>query len=86
LTRCEAAKFCDVKQVRPLEDYILYVELEDGREGVVDIKPYLNHGVFQELQDKSCFAKVDVVSGAVTRPHAQDIAPETLLGGVKYKD
>jgi Protein of unknown function (DUF2442) len=53
---------------------------------VFDVKPYLNHGVFQELQDKSYFAKVDFVSGTVTRPHAQDIAPETLLAGMKYKD
>lgn len=75
--------YWDVKQVRPLEDYTLYVELEDGREGVFDVKPYLNHGVFQELQDKSYFAKVDVVLGAVTWPHEQDIAPETLLAGLQ---
>lgn len=56
-TRCEVVIYWDVKQVRPLEDYILYVELEDGREGVFDVKPYLNHGVFQELQDRSYFSQ-----------------------------
>jgi antitoxin ParD1/3/4 len=75
LTRCEAAKFCDVKQVRPLEDYILYVELEDGREGVVDIKPYLNHGVFQELQDKSCGCRIGCSNAAPRAGHrARDSA------------
>lgn len=73
----------DVKQVRPLEDYTLYVVLEDGREGVFDLKPYLNHGVFRELVDKSYFAKVYVVMGAVTWPNEQDIAPETLLAGLR---
>jgi hypothetical protein len=73
----------DVKTVRPLDDYQVYVELEDGREGIFDLKPYLNHGVFKELRDKSYFSRVDVVLGAVTWPNEQDIAPETLLAGLK---
>ena len=76
----------DVKQVRPLEDYTLYVELEDGREGVFDLKPYLNQGVFRELLDKTYFAQVDIVFGAVTWPNEQDIAPETLLAGLQPVD
>lgn len=43
----------DVKTVKPLPDYRLYVEIEDGRRGIL--------------------------YGAVTWPHEQDIAPETLL-------
>ena len=73
----------DVKTVRPLDDYQVYVELKDGREGIFDLKPYLNHGVFKELRDKSYFSRVDVVLGAVTWPNEQDIAPETLLAGLK---
>lgn len=73
----------DVKTVRPLDDYQVYVELEDGLAGVFDLKPYLDHGVFQELRDKRYFDQVDVVLGAVTWPHEQDIAPETLIAGLK---
>jgi Protein of unknown function (DUF2442) len=76
----------DVKQVRPLEDYTLYVELEDGREGVFDLKPYLNQGIFRELLDKTYFARVDIVLGAVTWPNEQDIAPEMLLAGLQPVD
>jgi len=75
--------YWDVKTVRPLDDYEIYVELEDGRRGVFDLKPYLNHGVFKELQDKSYFSQVDIVFGAVTWPHEQDIAPETLIAGLR---
>ena len=75
--------YWDVKRVRSLDDYQLYVELEDGREGIFDVKPYLNHGVFRELQDKSYFSQVEVVFGAVTWPHEQDIAPETLVSELK---
>jgi hypothetical protein len=46
---------------------------------VFDLKPYLDHGVFRELKDVHYFNLVDVFFGAVTWPHHQDIAPETLL-------
>ncbi|HWO99317.1 MAG TPA: DUF2442 domain-containing protein [Methylococcus sp.] len=75
--------YWDVKKVRPMDDYQIYVELEDGRKGLFDLKPYLEHGVFRELKDKAYFSQVDVVFGAVTWPHEQDIAPETLLAGLK---
>jgi hypothetical protein len=75
--------YWDVKRVLPMENYQIYVELQDGREGLFDMKPYLDHGVFKELKDKAYFSRVDVVLGAVTWPHEQDIAPETLLAGLK---
>jgi hypothetical protein len=72
----------DVKTVRPLADFRLYVETAGGRRGVFDMKPYLEHGVFRELKDVAYFNRVNVVLGAVTWPHEQDIAPETLLAGM----
>ena len=69
----------DVKTVKPLPGYRIYVEIEDGRNGIFDLKPYLDHGVFRELQDVHYFNQVGVLFGAVTWPHEQDIAPETLL-------
>jgi len=75
--------YWDVKTVRPLDDYQIYVELEDGREGIFDMKPYLNHGVFKELHDKNYFSQVDILFGAVTWPHEQDIAPETLVAELR---
>lgn len=73
----------DVTKVRPLDDYRIYVELEDGRKGLFDLKPYLDHGVFRELRDKAYFSQVDVFLGAVTWPHEQDIAPETLVAALE---
>lgn len=74
--------FWDVKTVRPIEDYRIYVEIEDGRKGIFDLKPYLDRGVFRELRDKHYFEQVGIVFGAVTWPHEQDIAPETLIAGM----
>lgn len=74
--------YWDVKTVRPLDDYRIYVEIEDGRKGVFDLKPYLDRGVFRELRNKHYFSQVGIVFGAVTWPHEQDIAPETLVAGM----
>ena len=69
----------DVKIVKPLPDYRIYVEIENGRKGVFDLKPYLDRGIFRELRDVHYFNQVGILFGAVTWPHEQDIAPETLL-------
>jgi len=78
--------YWDVKKVRPLPNYCIYVELEDGRKGIFDMKPYLNRGVFQELQDLFYFNQVSILFGAVTWPHEQDIAPETLISEMQIVD
>jgi Protein of unknown function (DUF2442) len=71
--------YWDVKTVKPLPDFRIYVEIEDGRKGVFDLTPYLDHGVFRELRDIHYFNQVGILFGAVTWPNEQDIAPETLL-------
>ena len=72
----------DIVKVQPLPDYCIYVQTEDGRQGVFDMKPYLERGVFKELKDVHYFNQVGILFGAVTWPHDQDIAPETLLAGL----
>ena len=71
--------YWDVKTVQPLPEYRLYLEIQDGRKGIFDMSPYLDRGAFRELRDINYFNQVGVLMGAVTWPHDQDIAPETLL-------
>ncbi|MBI5102868.1 MAG: DUF2442 domain-containing protein [Nitrospirae bacterium] len=71
--------YWDVKFVKPLSDYRIYVEIEDGRKGIFDVKPYLHRGILRELQDVRYFGQVGILFGAVTWPNNQDIEPETLL-------
>ena len=73
----------DVEAVHALEDYEIVVELADGRRGIFDLKPYLHHGIFRELRDQNYFAQAAVMLGVVTWSHGQDIAPETLMDGLK---
>jgi len=75
--------YWDVKTVKPLSGYRIYVEVEDGRKGIFDMKPYLDFGVFSELRNEHYFKQVGIQFGAVTWPNEQDIAPETLLADLQ---
>jgi hypothetical protein len=72
--------YWDVKYVKPLPNYQIYVEIEDGRKGIFDMTPYLEKSVFfNELKDINYFNQVSILFGAITWPNEQDIAPETLI-------
>ncbi|MBI5245320.1 MAG: DUF2442 domain-containing protein [Elusimicrobia bacterium] len=67
-----------VKSVVPQEDFRLEITFENKEQGIYDCKPLLNHGVFEELKDRSYFRKARTVDGTVAWPHDQDICPDTL--------
>lgn len=46
----------------------------------ITVKP--DFGVFKEMRDVSYFNQVGISLGAITWPHEQDIAPETLEKGL----
>jgi hypothetical protein len=72
----------DVKTVNALSGCRLYVELKNGQRGIFDVSPHVERGVLRELKEPAYFNQVAVFAGAVTWPHGQDIAPETLLQGL----
>ncbi len=78
--------YWDAIFVKPLPDYTIYVELENGQTGIFDLKPYLDHGVFRELRNPHYFNQVGILMGAITWPNEQDIAPETLLAEMRMTD
>lgn len=47
-----------IVQVKPLSDWQLAVIAEGGREGLFDVRPYLQYEAFQPLQAEAVFAKV----------------------------
>ncbi len=75
--------YWDVVTVKPLANFCIHVNLRDGSQGIFDMKPYVDRGVFQELRDPFYFNRVGIQFGAVTWPNGQDIAPATLHAGLK---
>ena len=50
----------DVTAVKPLPDYRIYVEMKNGKKGIFDLTPYLDHGVIRELRDVHYFNRVGI--------------------------
>jgi len=78
--------YWDATLVRPLDDFRIYVELQDGKKGIFDMKPYLDKGVFRELKNINYFREVFISFGAITWPNEQDIAPETLVSALQAEE
>ena len=67
-----------VQTVVAQDDYTLHLTFENEEERIFDMTPYLDKGVFQELQNRSYFKRVRVVWGSVEWPNEQDLSYNTL--------
>jgi hypothetical protein len=65
-----------VKSVEPKADFMLAVEFDSGESGTLDMKPYLDFGVFSQLKDKAMFRQVRVAFGTVEWTCGADLDPE----------
>ncbi len=64
--------------VTPQDDYTLILVFENGPQRVFDARPYLDKGIFTELNNLDYFRQVKIAFGTVQWPHEQDFAPDTL--------
>jgi len=75
----------DIVKVKPLKDFHLHLEFEDGANGEVDIRKLVKfRGVFEPLKDEAFFAKVDVNPewGTIFWPNGADLDPDVLYSMV----
>lgn len=68
----------DVIDVKPKDDYLLFLEFENGEKKEFDCKTLFDKKPFQVLQDKRFFKRAKVAFGTVIWSDEIDIAPETL--------
>ena len=67
-----------VKEVTPNSNYTICLIFDNGEEGIFDVKPYLDKGMFRELRDLSVFNSVKPIMGTVQWKNGQDFCPDTL--------
>ncbi len=67
-----------VKRIEPRDNYLLFVELSNGKTGLFDVKPYLEKGIFSELKDTDYFSAARPAFGGVVWPHEQDFSADTI--------
>lgn len=65
-----------VAKVAPNEDFTLTIVFDNGEEGILDIKPHLNFGVFQKIADYEYFKRVRVAFDTIEWDCGVDLDPE----------
>jgi hypothetical protein len=70
------AMYPSVVKVVPNDDYTLALVFDNGQEGVLDVRPYLDFGVFQRIKDRDRFKRVRVAFGTVEWDVGVDLDPE----------
>ena len=70
--------YIGVKAVQPIEDYQLLLTFENSEQGIFDMKPYLEKGIFCQLRDTRLFASVRMSFDTVEWNNGADLCPETL--------
>lgn len=69
-----------IMEVKPLENYRLWLRFHDGTSGTVDLSTELWGPMFEPLKDPQLFAQamLDPELETVTWPNGADLAPEFL--------
>ena len=67
-----------VKKVKPNDDYTLILTFTNDEVKIFDMKPYMNIGIFKELQDTSKYNSVRPILGSIQWQTGQDLCPDTL--------
>ena len=65
-----------VKEVVPGDDYTLSVFFDNGENGILDLKPMLDFGVFKALKDDETFRRVHVAFDTIEWECGIDLDPE----------
>ena len=67
-----------ITSVKPQKDYQLLLQFDNGENRVFDVSPYLDKGIFKELQQLSMFYSVKAIDGTVQWQNEADFCPDTL--------
>ncbi|MCX7099242.1 MAG: DUF2442 domain-containing protein [Methylococcales bacterium] len=65
-----------VISVVPRDNYELDVAFNNGESGILDMKPYLDFGIFNRIKDGISFEKVSVAFDTIEWESGVDLDPE----------
>jgi hypothetical protein len=67
-----------VTKVKPGQNFTLLITFNNGEVKSFDVKPYLEIGIFKELQNLSLFNSVKPYFGSIQWANGADLCPDTL--------
>ncbi len=68
----------NVTEFEILPEHKIKVVLSNGKRGVFDVKPYLDKGIFIELNDYNYFRNARIEYGTITWKNGQDFSPNSI--------
>ncbi len=75
-----------VKNVIVGEDFMLTIDFDNGEQGILDMKPFLDFGVFQRLKDRNAFKRVRVAFDTIEWDSGVDLDPEFVYAKCKRQN
>ena len=72
-----------LKDVKAYSDYSLVLTYTNGEVKYLDMKPYLDFGIFEELKDIQLFLSVKQSFDTIEWPNEADLDPEFLCSKSK---
>jgi hypothetical protein len=72
-----------LKQVTPHDDYTLSLLFDNGESGVLDLKPFLDLGVFQKIKNLDEFRRVRIAFDTLEWECGVDLDPEYIYGNCR---
>ncbi len=67
-----------VNEIRYIEAYKFQAKLSNGVEGIFDVSPYINKGIFTQLKSFSYLKQVRINFAGICWPNGQDFSADTI--------
>jgi hypothetical protein len=67
-----------VIRVKPADNYTLRIVFTNGEEGIFDVKPYLDKGIFNELKDPAIFNSARPDGLGIEWSNMVSLCPDTV--------
>jgi hypothetical protein len=71
--------YASIVKVTPAEGFSLVVGFDDGQTRILDMKPFLNFGIFQQIKKQENFNRVHVAFDTIEWDCGVDLDPEFVM-------
>jgi hypothetical protein len=73
-----------IREAKPLEEFCMLLEFEDGTQKEIDLEPYLRGPIFEPIRrDPAMFRDVRIEGGTIAWSNGADIDPDVLYYNLK---
>ena len=71
--------YASIIKVTPVEEYLLSVDFNNGQTRILDMKPFLDFGVFRQIKSVDNFNRVHVAFDTIEWDCGVDLDPEFVM-------